>query len=599
MIGCSQAENTFNFGAAENLSFAKCITCASEEAREVWAHGFGFMLNYNHEMAIGKYMECLEKDPKCAMAHWGIAYSLSSSYNWPPGLGSGHDSCEAANGLKEGLSELEVDLIEALATRHSAEAKASAAPAQLKMGNDPELNKAFAAAMEPVFEKYKTNLDVTAVYVEALMNLKPWALWDKEVCTGDGQSYLNITPADENTSKLITMIETALGMTEANTYTPQTAHPALLHLYCHAMELSPTPERAVPCANMLWHTVPDGGHLVHMPSHIYAWAGMWKEGVECNKEGVAADEKYVRLSKNENQFYKFYRMHNMHFVVWCAMFEGQYNTAMEYARMMEERNPAGDKDSGVQFMLAGCIPMGAVFLESYVTSPWHVMVRFGKWDDIISEPLRTDKAVFPNVMVVQHYARGVAYASKGLVPEAEAELAKFLEARQNVDCPVPMSARVQHNVHVTKQHDIQEKILVGEIEYRKAFLAKKDGQQADFEKAWVPLYEAIDLSLNLPYNEPWGQMQPVRHILGALKLEQGEVDEAEAIYRADIKLWKDNMWGLLGLKNCLKKKGNQVEYDQVQAKFEAASARADEVPTVTCLCAQPVAAGCCGAQAEK
>merc|ERR1711865_1214952 len=101
----TMAENTFNFGAAENLSFAKCITCASEEAREVWAHGFGFMLNYNHEMAIGKYMECLEKDPKCAMAHWGIAYSLSSSYNWPPGLGSGHDSCEAANGLKEGLSE--------------------------------------------------------------------------------------------------------------------------------------------------------------------------------------------------------------------------------------------------------------------------------------------------------------------------------------------------------------------------------------------------------------------------------------------------------------------------------------------------------------
>merc|ERR1712166_1426094 len=188
-----------------------------------------------------------------------------------------------------------------------------------------------------------------------------------------------------------------------------------------------------------------------------------------------------------------------------------------------------------QFMLAGCIPMGAVFLESYVTSPWHVMVRFGKWDDIISEPLRTDKAVFPNGMVVQHYARGVAYASKGLVPEAEAELAKFLEARQDVEGPVPMSARVQHNVHVTKQHDIQEKILVGEIEYRKAFLAKKDGQQADFEKAWVPLYEAIDLSLNLPYNEPWGQMQPVRHILGALKLEQGQVDEAEEIYRADIK----------------------------------------------------------------
>jgi tetratricopeptide (TPR) repeat protein len=585
--------NTFNFGAASNLAFSTCITCASDEAREAWAQGFGFMLNYNHEMAIGKYMECLEKDPKCAMAHWGIAYSLSSSYNWPPGLGSGYDSCEAANGLKEGLTELEIDLIDALATRHSAEAKASADPTQLKMGNDPALNIAFATAMEPVFIKHSTNLDVTAIYVEALMNLKPWKLWDKAVVAGeDGQSSLNITPADDNTTKLISIIESALGMSEANSYAPQTAHPALLHLYCHAMELSPTPEQAVPCANMLWNTVPDGGHLVHMPSHIYAWAGMWKEGVECNKEGVAADEKYVRLSKNENQFYKFYRMHNMHFVVWCAMFEGQYNTAMEYARMMEAQNPAGDKDSGVQFMLAGCIPMGAVFLESYVTSPWHVMVRFGKWDDIIAEPLRTDKSVFPNVMVVQRYARGVAFASKGMVAEAEAELALFLEARQNVDAAVPLAARVQHNVPVTSQHDIQEKILIGEIEYRKAFLAKKDGGEADFEKAWAPLKEAIDMSLNLPYNEPWGQMQPVRHILGALKLEQGAVDEAEAIYRADIKLWKDNMWGLLGLRNCLKQKGvTGADLDEVQAKFESASARADEVPKVTCLCAQ---VPCCG-----
>ena len=190
------------------------------------------------------------------------------------------------------------------------------------------------------------------------------------------------------------------------------------------------------------------------------------------------------------------------------MFEGQYNTAMEYARMMEAQNPAGDADSGVQFMLAGCIPMGAVFLESYVTSPWHVMVRFGKWDDILAEPLRTDKAVFPNVMVVQRYARGVAFASKGLVAEAQVELAKFLDARQNVEGPVPVSQRVQHNVPVHKQHDIQEKILVGEIEYRKAFLAQKDGGEADLQKAWQPLYEAVDMSLNLPYNEPWGQMQP-------------------------------------------------------------------------------------------
>ena len=70
----------------------------------------------------------------------------------------------------------------------------------------------------------------------------------------------------------------------------------------------------------------------------------------------------------------------------------------------------------------------------------------------------------------------------------------------------------------------------------------------DFTAAFDHLRRGVNLSLNLAYNEPWGQMQPVRHILGALLFEQGEIEEAEAVYRADIKLWKDNMWGLLGLK---------------------------------------------------
>ena len=187
--------------------------------------------------------------------------------------------------------------------------------------------------------------------------------------------------------------------------------------------------------------MPDCGHLVHMPSHIDAWVGQWKEGIECNIAGCNADDKYVAQSGNDSMFYKFYRMHNHHFVVWCAMFDGQYKLAMEYARKMEAQLPAGDKDSGVQFLLAGIIPMGAVFLESYLSMVWHVMVRFGKWDDILAEPLRTDEAVFPGTVATQHYARGVAYASLGKVPEAEAEQALFLKALENP----ALAGRVLHN----------------------------------------------------------------------------------------------------------------------------------------------------------
>ena len=573
------APTDYDYGDAANYSFAMEITCANDEARAMFVEAFGHMLNYNHEQAIACFSKVTELDDTCAMAWWGIAYCVSSNYNWAPGLGSGHDSIQQAVSLKDGCTELEQDLIDALATRHSAEARDAADPTVLNMGNSPELNVAFAEAMAPLYEKYSGNLDVTAIYVEALMNLKAWQLWDKNTATGE------ITPADDNTLLLVKILEDAFESSEE-----AKINPALCHLYCHALELSPFPEKALPAADVLRNLMPGLGHLVHMPSHIDAWVGQWKEAVECNIAAVEADDRYVELTGNESQFYKFYRMHNHHFIVWCAMFEGQYETALKYARKAVDTLPAGDANSGVQFMLAGVIPMGAIFLESYVTMPWHVMIRFGKWDEILAEPMYDDKDVFPATIATQHYARGVAYASKGMVPEAEAEQVLFNEALKNP----ALAGRVLHNNLMYQDPSdgpcillVNEAVLSGEIEYRRQYLAKERGEASDFTEAFDHIRRGVDLSLNLAYNEPWGQMQPVRHILGALLFEQGHVEEAEAVYREDIKLWKDNMWGLLGLKLCLEARGDAPEeLAEVTALFEERSSRADMVPSVTCFCAQ-------------
>jgi len=577
----------YDFGDSSNYSFANDITCSNDETRKMYILAHGHMLNYNHEEAIACFQKCTELDPDCAMAWWGIAYCLSSNYNWSPGLGSGHDPIQQAMSLKDKCTELEQDLINALAERHSEEARDAADPSVLNMGNSPELNIAFADAMAPLYEKYRGNLDVTAIYVEALMNLKAWQLWDKNTKTGE------ITPADDNTLLLVKVLEDAFESSDE-----AKVHPAICHLYCHALELSPFPERALPAADVLRTRMPGLGHLVHMPSHIDAWVGQWKEAIDCNIAAVEADDRYVEITGNESQFYKFYRMHNHHFVVWCAMFDGQYGTALKYARKAVETLPAGDANSGVQFMLAGVIPMGAIFLESYVTMPWHVMIRFGKWDEILNEPLHTDRDVFPAAIATQHYARGVAYASMGMVPEAEAEQVLFKEALQNP----ALAGRVLHNNLMYQEPSegpcillVNDAILDGEIEYRRQYLAKENGQDADFTVAFDHLRRGVDLSLNLAYNEPWGQMQPVRHILGALLLEQGEVEEAEEVYRADIELWKDNMWGLLGLKLCLEARGDTSgELEKVTSQFEERSSRADIIPAKTCFCAQDsVDDSCC------
>lgn len=292
-------------------------------------------------------------------------------------------------------------------------------------------------------------------------------------------------------------------------------------------------------------------------------------------------------------FYKFYRMHNMHFVVWMSMQDGQYANSMKYARKME----AQLTKTHVTFMLAGIIPMGAVFLEAFATMAWHVMIRFGKWDDIIAEPVPTDADVYPGCIATAHYARGIAFASKGNVAEAEDEQAEFLKALKNPK----LAGRVLHNNPMYADDgpcvlNVAEAMLAGEITYRKAVMADNAGDTA-FDAAFALIRKAVDLSEKLKYDEPWGWMVPARHALGALLLEQGRIEDALKVYREDIALWKDNMWGLLGISKCLERNDDKQDLKEIKRKFAAASARADVKLDATCFCAAEAGAAtkpsCC------
>ena len=122
---------------------------------------------------------------------------------------------------------------------------------------------------------------------------------------------------------------------------------------------------------------------------------------------------------------------------------------------------------------------------------------------------------------MMHYAKGVAHAALGNVPAAEAEQALFRAAAQRVPevAPAPQRPCLQLLA-------IAEEMLEGEIAYRRG----------EHDAAFARLRAAIALEDDLPYDEPWGWMQPVRHALGALLLEQGRAAEAEAVYREDLGL---------------------------------------------------------------
>ena len=334
---------------------------------------------------------------------------------------------------------------------------------------------------------------------------------------------------------------------------------------------------------------PDMGHLVHMPTHIDIQCGHYRDAMHWNRKAIVADRKFYDRAGPMN-FYSGYRVHNYHFAAYGAMFLGQYAPAIAAADELIETMP--------EAMLRIPSPPMADFFESYVAIRQHVLIRFGKWREIIAQDLPADRELYCNTVAMMHYAKGVAHAALGDVPAAEAEQALFRAAAKRV----PKSRQI-HNVLCVKLLAIAEEMLEGEIAYRRG----------EHDAAFARLRAAIALEDDLPYDEPWGWMQPIRHALGALLLEQGRAAEAEMVYREDLglggalpraQIHPDNLWALRGLLDCLERRGETVEAALIRQRMEFAAARADLPVSVSCFCARgnaverpaDVAAGapCCG-----
>jgi tetratricopeptide (TPR) repeat protein len=320
--------------------------------------------------------------------------------------------------------------------------------------------------------------------------------------------------------------------------------------------------------------VPDSGHLIHMPTHIDVLCGHYRDVVVYNQRAIAVDRTFLAREGAMN-VYALYRTHNHHFAIYGAMFLGQYTPALRAAQELIDTTP----DALVRLPS----PPMADFIEGYLSMKQHVLVRFGKWREIIAQALPEDQALYCTTTAMSLYAKGVAHSVLGEIAEAERARAAFLAAKARV----PETRRV-HNNTVRDLLEIAAAMLDGELEYRRG----------NVELGFSHLRRAVALDDALPYDEPWGWMQPTRHALGALLLEQGRVAEAEAVYRADLgydgKLSRacqhpENVWSLHGLHECLTRRGDTVEAPLVKARLDLALARAEVPVRSSCLCRRDAA----------
>ncbi len=540
-------------------TYSRKISTSSDDAQLWFDRGLVWTYSYNHEQAIECFQKALEHDPDCAMAHWGVAYAAGPNYNFEwwmmdpttktDALGTAYDSTQAALTLINTITPAERALIEALPARY---------PQREPIDDQAPWNDDFAAAMKKAYEGHPDDIEVATVYAESILNQTPWKMWD---------IWKSSATKGAGTIEAQKVLERFVDTSEGR------VHPGVLHLYVHLMEMSPTPEKALTVGDRLRVLVPDAGHLIHMATHIDIQCGEYRDTLYWNQKGIEADLKIAEREGRMN-FYTAYRVHNYHFAIYGAMFLGQYEPAMAAAEEMITEIP-------VELLKQESPPM-ADFLEGYISMKTHVQIRFGRWRDIIAEPLPQDQSLYCNTTASLHYAKAVAHAALSEVAESEAERVKFFESRANV-----ADSRYIHNNRCIDLLDVAEQMLDGELEYRKG----------NYDIAFSHLQKAIELEDALPYDEPWGWIQPVRHALGALTLEQGRVELAEQAYREDLGLsgnlpraciHPNNIWSLQGLDECLRRRGagDTAEAKMIRQRLELAAARSDLPVGASCHCAQ-------------
>ncbi len=521
------------------------------DAQRWFDRGLVWLFAYNHEEAIVCFEKALATDATCTLAQWGIAYAIGPNYNKPwdvftpeekaPALACAHQALQAAQAINTSTAA-EQALLNALETRY---------PTDPEIEDFQPFSDSFASAMKPVFEANPDDLDITFVYVEALMNRTPWQLWD---------FWKGVPNPEASTEEAMSILEHAF-----DTRSAAWDHPGLLHMYVHLMEMSPFPERALRQGDRLNGLVPDAGHLVHMATHIDVLCGDYQNVLARNLAASKVDERFKAYAGAAN-FYALYRIHNLHFAMYGAMFLGQRAAALDAAERLRVEVP----DEVVRVY--------PDLFETFVAALPHVWIRFGMWQDILQEELPSDKELYTTTNALILYARAVALANLGRHDEAQTAMAEFDDAYAVVP-----EERMLFNNSARDVLAVAEQMMLGEIAY-------KAGHQ---DKGLEHLRTAVKLEDALMYEEPWSWPQPSRHALGALLMDAGIYDEAEAVYRADLGLdgklprpsqHPRNVWALHGLHECLARRDEKIEIRHIKGLLDQAQARADIAIRASCLC---------------
>jgi tetratricopeptide (TPR) repeat protein len=317
------------------------ITTTNADAQSFFDQGMRLTYAFNHDEARRAFRKAQRLDPDCAMCFWGEALVLGPNINLPmqeEAVPLAFAAMQKAQALAAKARPHEQALIAALSKRY----------AEKPTADRTALDAAYAAAMAEVTAKFPDDNEIAILYAESVMDLSPWNYWQPGGAEPNPQS-VTIVPT----------LERVLAR-DPN-------HPGAIHYYIHAVEASDRPQRAEPYAERLRGAIPNGGHLVHMPSHIYYRVGRYLDALKDNKVAAAVDETYLAITRAPMGVYRLgYYPHNVHFVLAAAQMAGDGPTVIASAEKLRAIIP---DEAARGLAMAHPVKAAAYFAHAQFSSP--------------------------------------------------------------------------------------------------------------------------------------------------------------------------------------------------------------------------------------
>ncbi len=504
--------------------FTYPVSTKNKRAQKYFDQGLMLSYGFNHAEAARSFREMIRLDPNCPMGYWGLAYVLGPNYNStmdPTALPQALAAVQEARLRMHNATAKERALIEALSKRYPQSREADFKPGY----------EAYAESLKNYRRQFPDDPDFAALTAEALMDMHPWDLWEKD---GRPKPW---------TPEIMGILEGTLAKH------PQ--HVQSIHLYIHATEASTDPERALPYLAVLEKKVPGSGHLVHMPSHTQINTGHYHDGVIANEKAILIDSLYFEACAADGLYALAYYPHNRHFLAACAALEGQGKKAVSASKVM--KNYVSDMPLLTDPSLG--------FLQHYYSIPWFIMVKFAWWDEILAEPRPAAGLKYPTA--IWEYARGMAFCNRGDLRAAKGSLAAVSAIETDTSI-----ARLTI-VDINKIPDI---VRIARLVLEAGIAAAENRP----EEAVQLLTEAVALEDQLNFNEPPDWFFSIRHHLGHALTKAGRYAEAEAVFRRDLLDYKNNGWALKGLQISMEKQGKKVEAAKAEVQYRNAWKYADE-----------------------